>query len=172
MIFFKFSINSNSNICMKSLFIIFFMFFSVYSYGKKHNFVDENCILAGQACLILKGEDKFLVVINKEYPSVSYYDEVEIKEIKNNKLQIINNYSDKDPVVIYSNFLLKDKMLILSSIRTVSYPNLSPRGGKQECEVKLNEFFNQPLQYYIDKFVFDLSESEKLKICKIDKNFN
>ncbi|MCU4641918.1 hypothetical protein [Acinetobacter courvalinii] len=109
---------------------------------------------------------------NKEYPSVSYYDEVEIKEIKNNKLQIINNYSDKDPVVIYSNFLLKDKMLILSSIRTVSYPNLSPRGGKQECEVKLNEFFNQPLQYYIDKFVFDLSESEKLKICKIDKNFN
>lgn len=163
--------NSNSTICMKSLFIIFFMFFSDYSYGKKHNFVDENCILAGQACLIVKGEGKFLVVRNKEYPSVSYYDEVKIKEINNKKVQVINKYNDKAPIVIYSNFLLKDRMLILSSIRTVSYPNLSPRGGKQECKVKLNEFFNQPLQYYVDKFIFNLSESKKLEVCKIDKNY-
>ncbi|MCU4367337.1 hypothetical protein [Acinetobacter courvalinii] len=147
------------------------MFFSFYSYGKKNNFVDENCILAGKACLIVKGEDKFLVVRNKEYPSVSYYDEVKIKEINNKKVQVINKYNDKAPIVIYSNFLLKDRMLILSSIRTVSYPNLSPRGGKQECKVKLNEFFNQPLQYYVDKFIFNLSESEKLEVCKIHKNY-
>ncbi|WPE82744.1 hypothetical protein [Acinetobacter courvalinii] len=152
--------------------ILSMLLFSACTYGKKNSLMNQNCVLNGGVCLVLKNDEEILVVRGEEYPSVSYYDEVEIKEIKNNKLQIINNYSDKDPVVIYSNFLLKDKVLILSSIRTVSYPNLSPRGGKQECEVKLNEFFNQPLQYYIDKFVFDLSESEKLKICKIDKSFN
>lgn len=152
--------------------ILSMLLFSACSYGKKNSLMNQTCVLNGEVCLVLKNDEEILVVRGEEYPSVSYYDEVKIKEIKNNKIQIINNYSDKAPVVIYSKFLLKDRVLILSSIRTVSYPNLSPKGGKQECEVILNEFFNQPLQYYVDKFIFDLSESEKLEVCKIDKNFN
>ncbi|MCU4582348.1 hypothetical protein KTJ32_15240 [Acinetobacter gyllenbergii] len=155
-----------------SIFVLSMLFFSACSYGKKDILGDENCVLNGQVCLIAKDDDKFLVVENKEYPSVSYYDEVEIKKINNNKFQVINSYSDKSPIVIYSSFILKDGVLNLSSIRTISYPNLSPRGAKQECDVELNNVFEKPLQYYVDNFVFDLSEREKLMVCKLNKNTN
>lgn len=166
MISFKF----NYTVAIQYIFIIFLLVFSIFSYGKKNSLMNQTCVLNGKVCLVIKNDEEILVVRGEEYPSVSYYDEVEIKEINNNKIQIVNSYSAKSPVVIYSDIVLKDGVLKLSLIRTVSYPNLSPKGGKQECEVRFNGAFNKPLQFYVDKFLFGLSEIEKLKVCKVYKN--
>ncbi|MGT2550379.1 hypothetical protein ACQCTT_07595 [Acinetobacter geminorum] len=155
---------------MKLIFLtLVVILFSACSHAEK-SIKNSECVLNEKACLGSKDDEKYLLIGRKEYPSIFYYNNIEIKEIGEEEFQIINTYSDKSPIEIYSNFLLKDNLLILSSIKTISYPNIPPRGAKEECNIKLNKIFDKPLEYYVDNKIFDLNEQEKKKICKITKN--
>ncbi|QWZ61125.1 hypothetical protein [Acinetobacter pittii] len=156
---------------MKLIFLtLVVIFFSACSHAEEEKYTNSECVLNDKACLGSKDDEKYLLIRRKEYPSISYYNDIEIKELGEEEFQVINTYSDKSPIEIYSNFLLKDNLLILSSIKTISYPNIPPRGAKEECNIKVNKTFDKPLEYYVDNRIFDLNEQEKKKICKIRKN--
>ncbi|WP_171553211.1 hypothetical protein [Acinetobacter sp. Ac_5812] len=85
--------NKNSIVYIRYLPVIFFMIFSACSYGNKDRLGGENCVLDGKVCLIAKDGDKFLIVGNKEYPSVFYYDEVEIRRLNNKFISKYGEYN-------------------------------------------------------------------------------
>ncbi|WP_445116130.1 hypothetical protein [Acinetobacter sp. WZC-1] len=117
-----------------------------------------------------KDEDIFLIINNHIYPSINYYDDVKLKAINANYFQVINNYSEKSPVTIYSTFVYQKGVVKIYSIKTISYPNISPQGDRQECNILINRIFERPLLEYIDDKVFNLNEKQKLNLCVTSKN--
>ena len=156
---------------MKKILIMLFIFgVSIIVYAKHEYKNSKNCVIKNSVCLSNDGADKYIIVSGKKYPSISYYDEITIKQIDNNHFQIINFYTDKSPVTIYSNFYLKKGVLYIDYIETLSYPNISPLGAKENCKLLINNIFDQSLESYVDNMIFDLNKSEKKKICTITKN--
>lgn len=120
-------------------------------------------------CIKNKAENKILIVNGKEYPSISYYENVSIRKLDEKNFQVINDYYYSSPVTIYSNFTIKNKIVYLKSIQTLSFPNVSPRGVREECKVVINLIYNNPLESYIDSTVFDENKNNRKKICILRK---
>lgn len=156
---------------MKKLLVMLFVFStSIVAYAKYEYKNSKNCVIKDTVCLNNDDTHKYIIVSGKKYPSISYYNEITIKQIDNNHFQIINVYTDKSPVTIYSNFYLKKGVLYIDYIETLSYPNISPLGAKENCKLLINNIFDQSLEIYVDNRIFDLKKAEKKKICTITKN--
>lgn len=155
---------------MKFLIIILTILFSRSVMAEPKDVIHQNCIFNKKVCLFNKDDSEFIFANGKYYPSVSYYNNIIIKPIDKISFQIINSYTDSSPVTIYSTFYLKDKIIYLYSIKTISYPNISPSGAKQVCNIFIKSIFNKPLEYYVDSKIFDLSERDKIKVCTTIKN--
>lgn len=146
------------------------VFFSCYSNANTQTSKKRDCLNGGFVCIENKDGSKILVVNSKEYPAVSYYESVSIVGIDASNFQVINDYDYSSPITIYSYFTIKNKIVYLKSIQTLSFSNTSPRGARKECKAFINSIYNKPLEYYVDGTV--LSEDKKIekKICAVKKN--
>jgi len=133
---------------------------------------NHNCSIAGKnkVCLLEYtdnyGENSYRLKIgNTEYYKISYYNNAKLKKINEENIEITTNFSDRGNIDISTLILLKKNRPFLKSINSRSRINESPYGAIENCKVYINKYLSQDIDFYIDKYIFDLPDNEKSKIC-------
>ena len=67
--------------------------------------------------------------------------------------------------IIATLILLKKNKPFLQRISSSSRINESPYGAIENCKVFIKTYFSKDINFYVDKYIFDLSDKEKSKIC-------
>lgn len=136
----------------------------------------KNCsfIAKNKVCLLEYtdnyGENSYrLKVGNTEFYKISYYNNARLKKINEKNIEVSINFSDRGNIDISTLIRLKNNKPFIKSISSNSRINESPYGAIEKCKVNINQYLSKDIDFYIDKYIFDLSNQEKLKICSIIK---
>lgn len=150
--------------------ILMGLFISVSCLAKD---TSHNCSSVGKnkVCLLEYidhyGENAYRLKIgNTEYYKISYYNNVKLKKINEENIEISTNFSDRGNVDISIFILLKNNKPFLKKISSGSRINEPPFGAIQNCKATINQYLSKNIDFYIENYIFDLSENEKSKICK------
>lgn len=112
-------------------------------------------------------DSAFLLVINNiKYYKVSYYNNASIKKNKTRSFEISSNFSDRGNVNIVTTYNIVNNKPHIKKIYSSTRINESPYGAIEICNAYVNQNLTQDIDYYIDKYIFDLPDSDKSKICK------
>lgn len=112
------------------------------------------------------GENAYRLKIgNTDYYKISYYDNAKLKKINEESVEVSTNFSDRGNIDISTLILLKKNKPFLQRISSSSRINESSYGAIENCKVFIKTYFSKDINFYVDKYIFDLSDKEKSKIC-------
>lgn len=147
---------------------------SSYSCQAKESVLDCMIIQKNKVCLMPSVDEygesaSYLKMNSTEYSKASYYDNAKLKKVSNDQFVISTNFSDRGNVDIFTIFSIKQGKPFIEKIHSVSRVNEAPDGGIEDCNVKINQYFVNDINYYIDTYIFDLPSVTKKKVCSVKK---
>ena len=108
--------------------------------------------------------------LETKYPNPAMYQNTKLIKVKNNRVYVQSIFSDNGLVDLNFIFSVKNKKVFLDQFSAYSYINVAPKGAKESCIVKINQIYNNPISYYVDRYLFDLNKKERAKLCVIKYN--